>query len=138
MKKAIYIIGFASLLIGFFVALGTMIAIGFDFGRLTNYNESTYDISADFDSITIDAQSMDITIKPSSNEKCSLYTKCEDGFAVEHTEENGELKIKVTKDSSAVFNIIGNSGMVLYLPKSRYKALSINGSASDVEVIGIG
>ena len=125
------------IMVGLLMSLVTLVAIGFELETLLDQREDTYEITESFNRIAMDLDTADVTIKPSTDGKCTLYTKCKDSVTIKYTVEKGELKIvEETKILTELF-CMGSNSMILYLPKDSYNTLKIDGSTTDVNISDI-
>ncbi len=137
MNKKIGIISAVLFVVGLFIVFGTLVVIGFNFDKIANITKESVEVKEDFNRISVECSTADITIKPSKDGKRSMETLCSRGVVIKHSVENGELKIKEIIDFGRSFFYTGENKVTLYLPKNEYKSLKIDGSSSDVNIDGI-
>lgn len=137
-NKAWLVIAALLVALGLIIFVVVMAGCGWDFSRLSpvKYETNTYDITEDFDSISINACTADI-----------IFTRSEDGEGkvVCYEEENmkhtvrvkdGRLEIEVV-DASVWYERIfsfKNPKLTVYLPEGEYGALSIESDTGDILV----
>ena len=139
-KNKLWIIIAASFLaVGLILFAGAMIALDFDFTRLSTvkYETNTLKISEDFSKISIDADTADIEFVPSDNKQCEIV--CFEEEKVKHSAavEDGTLTIAAV-DTRKWYDHIGISfvepKVTVYLPKAEYDELIIKGKTGDIEI----
>lgn len=142
MKKSMkicLIVAVSLVLIGCMIFGGVMTMLKWDFSKLsTNKLETnTYQITEEFNNISINTQTSDIKILPSDDSCCKVI--CKEDIKIKHTVkvENNTLLISF-EDNKKWFEYIGiNFGeqyITVYLPKSECKALSIKSATGDIDI----
>ncbi len=142
MSKAVkkWLIAAASLsVLGFAVFAGAMAALGFDFSKISTvkYETNTYEVSGDFDKISIDVDITDIVFEKSDDERCKVV--CYEEEKVKHSVRctNGTLIIDMTDDRKW-YDYIGISfaspKMTVYLPQSEYTSLLIDTDTGNIDI----
>lgn len=142
MSKAVkkWLIAAASLsVLGFAVFAGAMAALGFDFSKISTvkYETNTYEVSGDFDKISIDVDITDIVFEKSDDERCKVV--CFEAEKVKHSVRctNGTLIIDMTDDRKW-YDYIGISfaspKMTVYLPQSEYTSLLIDTDTGNIDI----
>ena len=129
----------ALVIAGSTIFTATACAIGWDFSKFstTTLETNTYTLHEDFNNITIDVDTADLTIRPSENEDCKVV--CHEDVKQRHSVivENGTLTIQ-ENDERAWYDYIstGNNdiSVTVYLPKTQYTALSIETHTGDIEI----
>lgn len=138
MKK--WLITAASLtVLGFVVFAGAMAALGFDFSKISTikYETNTYEVSEEFDKISIDVDITDIVFARSDDESCKVV--CFEAEKVKHSVRctNGTLTIEMTDDRKW-YDYIGISfaspKMTIYLPQSEYISLLADTDTSNIDI----
>lgn len=127
------------LAVGLLLFAGAMIALGFDFTKLSTvkYETNTYEISEDFSKISIAADTTEIEFVLSDNKQCKIV--CFEKEKVKHsaTVKDGTLTIG-TVDTRKWYDYIGfsfgESKMTVNLPKTEYASLLIKGRTGDIEI----
>lgn len=116
------------------VALG-MTAFDLDALSTVKYETASYDITENFDSISIDRDTADIRFVISDSCKVECY-EAQNQQHVTYV-ENGTLNIKLN-DQRHWYEYIGISNrspqITVYLPTSDYTTLTINGSTGDLDL----
>lgn len=133
------IIAVSLLAVGLLIFAGAMAALNFDFTKLSTveYETNTYEIGEDFDRISIDADATGIEFVLSDSHQCKIV--CLEREKVKHSAEvkDGTLTIG-TVDTRKWYDYIGfsfgESKMTVYLPKTEYASLLIQGSTGDIEI----
>lgn len=104
----------------------------------SKYEPTTHVISEDFESISIDTDTADISLLPSDDGTCRVV--CSDQKDLSHTVgvNNGTLEIHLSDTRRwyqyiSLFSI-GKSSVTVYLPKAEYNALTIVESTGDINV----
>lgn len=129
----------ASVLIGFglIIFAGVMFAYDWDFSKLrtVTYETNIYRVSGDFDSISIDADTAEITFAPTDEKSCRIV--CYEMAKVKHsaTVQNGLLTINTVNtgkwyDQIGIF--WGSPKMTVYLPNDKYTDVFIETDTGDV------
>lgn len=125
---------------GLFISVGAMIAFDIDFDQLNTmkYETNVYDLSGEFDKISIDTTTADIVFIPSDNENCKVI--CYEQERTKHTAEieNKTLIIEMV-DNRKWYDHVGvffGGGMkiTVYLPQDKYSSLMIDTHTGDIEV----
>ncbi len=133
------IIAISLLAVGLLIFAGAMIALDFDFTKLSTvrYETNTYEVSEDFSRISIDAGTTEIEFVLSSSEQCKVVCFEEEKAKHSVTVKDGTLTIG-TVDTRKWYDYIGfsfgESKMTVYLPKTEYVSLLIDGSTGDIEI----
>lgn len=125
--------------VGLIIFAGAMVALDFDFSKLSTvkYEKNTYEISEDFSKISIDTDTTEIEFVLSDKKQCKIV--CFEDEKVKHsaTVKGGTLTIG-TVDTRKWYDCIGfsfgESKMTVYLPKTEYASLLIKGSTGDIEI----
>ena len=142
MKKAtkIWLITAASLiLIGCLIIGGVILAMGFDFTKLSTgkYELTKHEISEDFNDISVNIDTADIIFALSEDGKCSV--ECWEKEKEVHTVnvKDGVLKIELINSKKWYDYIginIGSPKITVYLPKSEYATILIKACTGTVTV----
>ncbi|MBQ8922655.1 MAG: DUF4097 family beta strand repeat protein [Oscillospiraceae bacterium] len=138
-KTKKWIIAGAALLgAGIITCTAALAALGFDFKKLGTVElvTNTYEVSGDFENITITGDTEDITFVRSEDGSCKVLCREEKDALHQVTAENNTLTI--TKNSARkirIFSIMAESPKItVYLPKDSYDALKINADTGDVTI----
>lgn len=140
MKKTIIwlVVAISLVLIGFAVFCATLCFADWDFNKLDTgkYQTKTYQITQDFNNITIDINSADIKILP-SNQGCTITCFEEEKQTHTVTAQSQTLTIKVN-DSRKFYDYIGfnlkSPSITIYLPNTTYSSLTINSDTGDISI----
>ncbi len=140
MKKATkiaLIVAAALIMVGAVLFAGVMLALGFDFSRLSTQHLAlqTFEIREDFNRIAIDTETADITLAPSGDGTTRVEFRKEEKINCSVAVEADTLTIVTTDDRTWLDQIgIYSKGpsMILYLPKEAYTALSIQVTTGNV------
>ncbi len=133
------IIAVSLLAIGLLIFAGAMIALDFDFTKLSTvkFETNTYEVSEDFSKISIDAGTTEIKFVLSNNKQCKIVCFEKEKLKHSATVKDGTLTIG-TVDTRKWYDYIGfsfgESKMTVYLPKPEYASLLIEGSTGDIEI----
>ncbi len=129
-------------IVGLIVFVSALSYIDWDFGNLNSaqYETNTYEISEEFDNISLDTETADIIFYPSDDGKCKVV--CYEQTNMKHSVSvsNGNLTVNVADDTKwydhiFVFSLNFTSPKItVYLPKSEYAVLSIKDSTGDIEI----
>ena len=96
MSKKMILIASALLIIGLVLFVVTMACVGWDFTKLgtVTFESSTHTVTEDFNSVSIDTDTADITFALSSDGSCRV--ECYEDSKIKHfvCVENGTLKIQ--------------------------------------------
>ncbi len=111
----------------------------FDLDMLStgNYETNTYEISEDFNHLSLDTGTASISFVLSADGKCKV--ECYEEEKVKHTAavKGDTLEIQVT-DQRQWYDYIGihfdSPKITVYLPKAEYGALSISGSTGIIQI----
>lgn len=96
---------------------------------------NTFEIDNDFEDISIDSSSFDVSLLPSTNEECTVI--CEESSTINHNVEviGNTLTIKQQCDfMSGLFSYKIPFRVTIYLPASAYNYLSVKLSSGDLFV----
>jgi len=140
--KVWLIIAASLVLIGCILFAGVMTTLQWDFMELATvkYETNTYEISEAFDGISMNTDTADIAFMFSDDGNCRV--ECHEEGNAKHsvTAEDGTLTVELI-DERSVYDFIGYIGLnfgspkiTVYLPKSEYTNLLINGDTSDIEI----
>lgn len=138
-QKIWLIVAISLVAVGSLIFAGSLAALDFDFTKLgtQKYETNTYEVSGDFDKISIDVTTTEIVLKPSDDETCRA--ECFEQEKLKHsvTVQDGILIID-TVDTRKWFDHIGmsfgNMKMTVYLPRDEYTSLTIDTVTGDVEI----
>ncbi len=139
-KNKLWIIIAVSLIaVGLLIFSGAMLALDFDFTKLSTvkYETNIYEISEDFSKISIDADTTDVEFVLSNNEQCKII--CFEREKVKHsaTVKDETLTIGAIDTRKWYDHIgfsFGESKITVYLPKVEYASLLIKGSTGDIAI----
>lgn len=138
-NKLWIIIAISLLAVGFLIFSGAMIALNFDFSNLTTmeYETNTYELSEDFNKISIDADAAEIEFVLSDNRQCKIVCvereKLKYSVAVkDETLTIGTVNTRKWYDYIGIS--FGEAKITVYLPKTEYASLLIKGSTGDIEL----
>ncbi len=140
--KVWLIIATSLVLVGCILFAGVMTTLKWDFMELATvkYETNTYEISEAFDGVSINTATADIAFMLSDDGNCRV--ECHEGSNAKHsvTVEDDTLTVELI-DERSVYDFIGYIGpnfgspkITVYLPKTEYTNLLINGDTSDVEI----
>lgn len=139
-KKTVVLIVAASLVVlGMIVSVVGLAAMGFDFSKLGTGKSvtNTYEVDEAFENISIDNTQCDITLLPSTDGKFKAVCTSLENITHEVKVENNTLMIKEIDDRHW-YEYVGinltNNEIILYLPETQYKRLTVNGNTSDIEI----
>ena len=137
-KNVIWIlIATSLLLIGCLIFGGVMMALNWDFGKLSTvkYETNEYEITDPFQSINIVTDTADITLVPSED----VSVVCTEQENAKHTVsvKDGILQIEIV-DQIKWYERIGfnfaTPKISVYIPQGVYEMLTIKGSTGDVKI----
>lgn len=139
-KNRLWIIIAVSLIaVGLLIFSGAMLALDFDFTKLSSvkYETNIYEISENFNKISIDADTTDIELVLSDDRQCKIVCLEDEHIKHSATVQAGILTIG-TVDTRKWYDHIGfsfgESKMTVYLPNSEYASLLIKGSTGDIAI----
>ncbi len=121
---------------------GLMMMLKWDFSKLSTakYETNIYEITENFDDVSIKSDTADIKFVLSNEGKCKV--ECYETVNSKHSVivEDGKLDIKVT-DTRTLGDFIGNIGLYFYSPsitvyltKEEYASLYIKESTGDIQI----
>lgn len=126
------------IIIGSIVFGGVMAMLKGDFTKLSTvkYESNTYQIEEEFNNISVDTNTEDITFLPSQNNQCKI--ECYEEKNLKHSiiVEDKTLKIK-RGDKKWYENIginFGSPKITVYMPSGDYGAISLKNSTGDVKI----
>ena len=127
------------ILLGIIIFGGAMSVLKWDFTKLSTntFETNNYEINEEFSDISIYADTADIKLVSSENQKCSVV--CYEQSNIKHSVsvEDGTLVIK-NADTRKWYEYIGinfsTPKITLYLPQGEYGVLIIRSSTGDAEI----
>ncbi len=142
MKKSALIwliIAIALIIVGCLLFAVVLFTHNFDFKKIgtQTYETNTYEISEEFDKISIDVSTTDISFALAEDGKCKVI--CKDREKEKHavSVENGTLNIRVN-DTRKWYDYIGifteNLTVTVYLSEKEYSSLSIQTHTGNIEI----
>ena len=139
------IIGIVLTLVGAAIVFFVFLGVGFDFSKLNydlvdgssqSYVTKTYDISEEFESISIEDSSADIYFEKATGDKVYVESYEREDVDYDVKVNNKTLYINRDPKSDLQFFSIGintdESRLTVYLPKKAYDELTINTASSDI------
>ena len=125
--------------LGVILFAGVMANYDWDFTKLSTvtYVTNTYEVSDEFDKISINVDTTEIEFVPTENETCRIV--CFEAEQVKHsaTVQNGTLIIS-TVDTRKWYDHIcislGSPKMTVYLPQNEYALLFIETDTGDINI----
>lgn len=140
-KKSWLITAVLLVVIGLFLFIGSFAALDFDFGNLgtQKYEEKTYEVSGDFDKISIRITTSKPLLVPYDGKECKV--ECLKEEKTEYTVAVKDRTLVIdTVDHARWYDRIGfsfdRSAMTVYLPQSTYDSLTVDTATGDVELTG--
>lgn len=138
-KKLWIVTAFILLVAGAAILVFSMTMIGWDFGKLSTvkYETNEYEITDNFDSVSVKSDTEDIIFALSKDGKCRVicYEEEKDKHTV--TVKDGVLAVE-GQGGKKWYEHIGinfdTPKMTFYLPAEEYSSLIINGSTGDIEI----
>ncbi len=140
--KKISIITAAVLIsVGLLISAVSLVAMGFDFTRLSTvkYSETTHNIYEDFENIHIDSADGDVILAPSVDGSCRVVSNEINNVNRTVSIKNGTLKIS-SDDNRRWYEYItvdltgDESKITLYLPKKDFKKISVSSATGDIYI----
>ena len=128
------------ILLGGITFTATACAVNWDFSKLSTVTlePNTYTLNEDFENLSIDVGTTDVTLLPSEDGECKVV--CYETAKEKHsaTVENGTLVIQKT-DERAWYDYLSvgiseSPTITVYLPKTQYSNLTIDISTGDVNL----
>ncbi len=139
-KKAAIIVAAALIIVGMAIVAVSVKGVGYEFKKLVGtaeYEEKTYDIAEDFDSVKIDAGFNDIAIVKSDDKDAHFlcYEDEKNKFEVEVKNKTLFITEKSKKNLNINFGIVNEAGAnTLYLPKEAYDSFVCKLGSGDIIV----
>lgn len=138
-KKALLLTALSLITVGILVFLGSMYALGFDFGALKagRIEQKTYPVSEAFSNIAIDSYTAHISLEKSTDGSCKVICSETKNLAHSVSVENGTLCISTRRSTHwyDLFNFaIDETKITVLLPESDYSSLSIGSNTGDVNI----
>lgn len=138
-KTVWLVIAILLIVLGAAIFAGVMVAYDWDFTKLGTvpYETNTYGVDGDFDSLSIDVKTTDISFVLTNQDTCSIV--CRETEKVWHaaTVQSGTLSIS-TVDTRQWYDHIGiftdAPEMVVFLPKNTYADLLIQTDTGDIHI----
>lgn len=137
--KVWLIIAVTLVLLGGILFAGVMSTLGWDFTKLSTekFETNTYEISEAFDAISMDTDTADIVFAASDDGICKVVCY-EQEYARHSAVVEGDTLIIRVADKREWYQYIGinfsTPKITVYLPKTEYTNLLIDGDTSDVEI----
>ena len=137
--KKMIIAAVSLLVVGVLICGVTFAIYGFDYHKFSTveYETNTYEVKEDFQNITIEANTEDITFIPSSDGTCKVVCLEEKENPHQVSVEEDTLIIFKEKQNIQFFHvgIITESPKIeVYLPNDTYQALLVDADSSDVNI----
>ena len=132
------IVAAALVLVGGGLFVVTMTMIGWDFSKLSTvkYETNKYDISEDFNGISIRTETSDVAFVLSDDGKCRV--ECYEEEDRKHSVSVKDGTLTVERAEKDIFGHIGfnfsTPKITVYLQKTEYEALLIKASTGDIEI----
>ena len=133
------IIAVSLVLVGCIIFTGVMSALKWDFRKLSTvkYQTNLYEITENFDDISIKTDTADIIFAVSDDGKCKV--ECYEDEKEKHsvTVQENTLVINIVNQKSWYDYIginFGSPKITVYLPKTEYTLLVIKTSTGDIEI----
>lgn len=118
---------------------GVMTALGWDFLALATvrYETNIHEIREDFDRLSLDVATADVTLAPSEDGLCRVecYETEKEGHTV--TVEKDTLTVRSVNEKTMLDFVemsFSSPKITVYLPKKEYAALSVRGATGDVKM----
>ena len=137
--KVWLIIAASFVLVGGIIFGGVMSMLKWDFTKLSTveYETNNYEITENFNNISIITDTADVVFVPSENQKASVVCREQKNMKHSVTVQNGKLVIEVV-DTRKWYEYIGiNLGtlkITVYIPQDEYGALFVKSSTGNVEI----
>ncbi len=125
--------------LGAILFAGVMAQYDWDFTKLSTvtYVTNTYEVSDEFDKISINVDTTEIEFVPTENESCSIVSFEAEQVKRSATVQNGTLIIS-TVDTRKWYDHIcialGSPKMTVYLPQNEYASLIIETDTGDINI----
>ncbi len=138
MKKTI-IIAAVLVIAGALILGGALIAASSGLGNLSTnvLKTTTREFDMDFDRISVNVKTADVTFIPTNREKCRVELVEDERLTHSVNVEAGTLLINVT-DNRKWYDYIGiifkSPSITVYLPKDEYTSLSVKTTTGNIEV----
>ena len=122
------------------IALIVSLALGWDTlsSKSKDLETQTISIQQDFDRISLECDTQDVYLLPSTDGECRVVFVTEEYYDNTAEVENGCLQVKSIDHSSFIDHVgisFGEaSSITVYLPKLEYDALVINADTSDISI----
>ena len=133
------IVAICLVIVGSIIFGGVMVLNKWDFSKLSTvkYETNTYDLTGEFNDISIITDTASIEFLLSDDEKCKVICYEESNAKHYVSVENNALSVKVVNtkkwyDHIGIFN--GIPKISVYLPKTAYKTLSVQDDTGAVEI----
>ena len=133
------IIAASLVLVGCIIFGGVMTMLKWDFTKFSTdkYETNHYEITENFNNISIITDTADILLMPSENQKTSAVCREQKNAKHSVTVQNGKLVIEIV-DARKWYEYIGiNLGtpkITVYIPQGEYGALFVKSSTGNVEI----
>lgn len=137
--KVWLIVAASVVLVGCIIFAGVMAMFGWNFAKLSTikYERNTYEISEAFDNISMNTGTAEIIFALSDDGKCKVECFEEEKAKHSVTVKEGALVIEVINNKHWYDYIginFGSPKITVYLPKTGYTSLVINGTTGDIEI----
>ncbi len=139
MSKKWLITAVLSIVLGVGIFAAAVISAGGDFTRIGTgkYETNTYEITEEFNEISVITDTADVVFAPSNDTTCKAV--CYEREKVKHSVSvaNGVLSLNV-EDTREWYDYIGinfdTQKITVYLPKTEYASLTIKGKTGDIRI----
>lgn len=136
----IWLLAASILVVGGLLAFVLVMSINrWDFSKLniSKFQNDIYPLADDFQNISINTKTADVVLAPSEDETGRVVVYEQERLSHTVSVENGTLKIAVddTREWYEHIGIVWDTPKItVYLPKSEYATLVINGHTGDIEI----
>ena len=138
-NKTLIITATVFLIAGLIIFISASASVNFDFSKFSTkkYITNTYKISEDFENISIDVNTPEITFVPSVSGECQIKIYDEEKVEYSAAVQNGTLKI-TANDTRKWYQHIGiyveTPALTVYLPEKNYTLLSVDTNTGDINI----
>lgn len=139
MSKSIKIwlvIGASLVLVGAIIFGGVMMALNWDFSKISTvkYETNEYEINDSYKNIKIVTNTADITFVPSENTKVVCYEETKQKHSVTVIDNTLIIELNNKKWYEHIGINLGSPKLTVYIPAGEYGTLTINGDTSDTNI----
>lgn len=138
-KKNAILIAVILIVVGFFISLGGLFAMGFDFNKMNtlDFVTNTYTLDGGFSNISIKGAECDVRFLLSEDDSCRVV--CKEGDKISHSIAVKDNILEIERiDNRKWYECVGiywgRMEIVVYLPQTEYESIYIKSVSGDIAI----